>query len=188
MAINATSITILVLLGVAVIWGFWLIFKRDLMSINLGKLIAYFLGVIVTLMIVLWIVGGFLPWWANTLVSNITNNAAIPSFNQKIEQLVGDIVQGPVTVTEPGEVAQPTPITQPTGVAPQPTTSPVNEPNASGQSVPATGEQNYIVQRGDTLYSISKKYTGVEVADIRTRNGIINDGIYAGQTLIIPAP
>lgn len=44
----------------------------------------------------------------------------------------------------------------------------------------------YTVQRGDTLYSISRRF-GVSVQEIAAANHLVNpDLIYAGQTLVIP--
>lgn len=46
--------------------------------------------------------------------------------------------------------------------------------------------QTYIVQKGDTLYGISKQF-GVNINDIRLANNLINDAIVVGQRLIIPS-
>ena len=45
---------------------------------------------------------------------------------------------------------------------------------------------SHIVEKGDTLYSLSKKY-GVSVDDLRSANAISGSDLYAGQKLIIPA-
>ena len=45
---------------------------------------------------------------------------------------------------------------------------------------------SHIVEKGDTLYSLSKKY-GVSVDDLRSANSISGSDLYAGQKLIIPA-
>ena len=44
--------------------------------------------------------------------------------------------------------------------------------------------QKYIVQRGDTLYSLSRKFN-VPIQTIRTRNNLTNDNLSLGQILII---
>ncbi len=46
--------------------------------------------------------------------------------------------------------------------------------------------QTYIVQKGDTLYGISKQF-GVSVQDIKTANNLPNNTITVGQTLMIPS-
>ncbi len=46
-------------------------------------------------------------------------------------------------------------------------------------------EITHVVQRGETLGSIARRY-GVSWVDIAAANGIAGDRIYAGQTLVIP--
>ena len=45
-------------------------------------------------------------------------------------------------------------------------------------------KKNHIVEKGDTLYSLSKKYN-ISVADLKQKNGISETDISLGQTLII---
>jgi LysM repeat protein len=52
----------------------------------------------------------------------------------------------------------------------------------SGGSTPGT---YHVVQRGETLFSISRRY-GVTVQAIRAANGLTSNTIYVGQRLIIP--
>lgn len=57
-----------------------------------------------------------------------------------------------------------------------------------GTTKPATGSQGrtYIVQKGDTLLSIARRY-GLTVKQLQSANNISNpDRIYPGQTLTIP--
>ncbi len=77
----------------------------------------------------------------------------------------------------------------PTAVPPTPTTS---APTATPSPMPPTstpqpgGTITYVVQRGDTLYSIATRF-GVTMAQIRALNGIGSDNlIHVGQTLLIP--
>ena len=44
---------------------------------------------------------------------------------------------------------------------------------------------DYYVQKGDSLYSISKKYPGVSVSDLKKWNGIRTEGIKPGMKLKI---
>ena len=51
---------------------------------------------------------------------------------------------------------------------------------------PLLSQTSYVVQRGDTLSAIARRY-GITVQEIATANNIVNpDLIFAGQTLIIP--
>ncbi len=47
--------------------------------------------------------------------------------------------------------------------------------------------QRYVVQQGDTLFSLARRY-GATVEDIQQANNLANDSIYVGQQLIIPTP
>ena len=94
---------------------------------------------------------------------------------------------------QPSPTPLPTPTPQPTPVptlvptippTPIPTTEPPPEPTEAGPSAPA--EQVYIVKRGDTLFSIARRY-GVPLADLAAYNGIVNPNlIYPGQVIRIP--
>jgi LysM repeat protein len=80
----------------------------------------------------------------------------------------------------------PTPLPLP---LPVPVPQPVPQPTP-GQGGTITGEVSepfYIVQPGDTLWSISQQL-GVSVDALRAANGISDDIIYPGQVLVLPAP
>jgi LysM repeat protein len=78
-------------------------------------------------------------------------------------------------------------LTIPRNGDPQPT------PGATPTPVPGTTPITYVVQRGDTLYSIARRY-GTTVQTIATQNHIVNPArIFVGQRLVIygsstPAP
>ncbi|HEY75572.1 MAG TPA: LysM peptidoglycan-binding domain-containing protein [Thermoflexia bacterium] len=95
----------------------------------------------------------------------------------------------------------PTPTPQPTTPPPTPTPLPTIPPTVPPTPLPTTPpptqptetptapsqEQVYIVQPGDTLYSIARRY-GVRLEDLAAYNGIINPNlIYVGQQIRIPA-
>jgi LysM repeat protein len=94
-----------------------------------------------------------------------------------------DTADGTPTASPPPPTTLPTPIPLATAPAtavstavPAPTTAPSS----------STTEVTYVVQRGDTLYSIARRY-GATVQAIAARNGIANPSlIRVGQTLTIP--
>lgn len=65
-----------------------------------------------------------------------------------------------------------------------PTTNSGAPTTASVTTAPSS--TSYIVQAGDTLYRISRRY-GVDVNSLRSANRIFNDTIYIGQALVIPS-
>jgi LysM repeat protein len=174
---NAGAIVVLFLIVIAIVWAFWLIFKRDLMANNLGKLLTYFAGVILTLLIVLWITSRFLPWWAVRLVRDTQRSPNA----QELQVVSTDLFKQ--LVNSPGIV-----VTTPTVGAPAPTVSPLPSSPVSGlfQPLSSSGsEDTHTVQSGETLYSLSRRY-GVTVDQLKTRNGLTGDLIRVGQQLIIP--
>jgi LCP family protein required for cell wall assembly len=60
------------------------------------------------------------------------------------------------------------------------TTVPLETPTANGPQI-------YVVQQGDTLFSLARRY-GVTVADLVRVNQLSGDNIFVGQQLIIPQP
>jgi membrane-bound lytic murein transglycosylase D len=50
---------------------------------------------------------------------------------------------------------------------------------------PIPGSKTYVVQEGDTLWDIARKFEGLTVERIKTLNNITNNKIHAGQKLII---
>lgn len=67
-----------------------------------------------------------------------------------------------------------------TPVPPQPTTQP-----PSATPTPQSGYITYVVQQGDTLYSIARRY-GTTVEAIKAANGLPDNNIHVGQQLRIP--
>jgi hypothetical protein len=162
----------------AIAWGFWLIFKRDLLSVNLTKLISYFLGVILTLIIVSWITSEFLPWWTLRLVNNTLSSEEIDDLQTAGQNLWNEAIRGTPAISTP-VVPAPGPTVSPvSGEAPRPNT------NAGASSAPAGGT-TYTVQPGDTLYSISRRYN-TTVDEIKAQNGLNSNLISPGQQLSIP--
>jgi membrane-bound lytic murein transglycosylase D len=57
--------------------------------------------------------------------------------------------------------------------------------NESIASVSKNKEINYYVKKGDSLYSIAKKYPGVTISDIKKWNDIRNENLKPGMKLKI---
>jgi membrane-bound lytic murein transglycosylase D len=51
--------------------------------------------------------------------------------------------------------------------------------------VPIPGSKTYIVQQGDTLWDISRKFEGLSIERIKNLNNLQDNKIKPGQTLII---
>ena len=180
---NTGALIVLFLIVFAIAWAFWLIFKLDLKDFKLGKLLAYFVGVILTLLVVLWVTSWFLPWWVVRLVQDTRKSATVQELQIAGAQLLKDIASTPSIVVTTAPVISPY---QPIVVTPTPTISPLNTPGASSiQSLPLGGERTHTVQSGDTLYNISRRY-GVTVDQLKQRNNLTGDMIRVGQQLIVP--
>jgi membrane-bound lytic murein transglycosylase D len=50
---------------------------------------------------------------------------------------------------------------------------------------PIPGSKTYIVQQGDTLWDISRKFEGLSIESIKNLNNLKDNKIKPGQTLII---
>lgn len=65
----------------------------------------------------------------------------------------------------------------------------VNETKASKKEDIAASERSeaklYYVKKGDSLFSIAKKYPGVTISDIKKWNGIKNESLKPGMKLKI---
>lgn len=176
---NTGALVALFLFLVGLAWAFWLIFKSKLVGENLGKLLSYFAGVILALLIVLWITSRFLPWWAIRLVRDTQESPNARELQAVSAELINQIVAGPGVVVTAAPVGN-----QPT--APAPTVSPLGTPGViSSQNAQIGGQRTHIVQQGDTLYNISRRF-GVTVDQLKQRNGLVGDMIRVGQQLTIP--
>jgi LysM repeat protein len=102
------------------------------------------------------------------------------------------VLEIPTAVPSPAEApptveAEPTVAPSPTPVQVEPTATPVQvEPTATPTPPAVTGGCYYVVRRGDTLFSIARRF-GTTIGAIAQANGLSNPRyILAGQRLIIP--
>ncbi len=193
---NLAALLPLLPLILGLIWAIWLFFKKDLLAKGPVQVIVYFVGVILALWIIGWIVDTFLPQWVAQRLLNAQRSSDIRVIQQVsrdiLNEAVGVPAQPTIVVYTPAPPPAPTPTTVPlppaTPVSPQPTATPLGSSGIPVVPAQSAGEQIYIVQSGDTLFSIARRF-GVTVAAIQQRNNIPDpNDIKVGQQLIIPAP
>lgn len=67
----------------------------------------------------------------------------------------------------------------------QANTASVKATSTSNPQLNFDGKKTYIVQPGDTLWDISKKYEGLDIEKIKKLNQLKSDHIKPGQILIV---
>jgi len=117
------------------------------------------------------------------------NGLTNPDFIWVGQRLIMPVCGTPTPTTSPtpsGPTLTPTTSPTPATPTPTPTTSPTPATPTPTPSPTSPCEVTYIVQPGDTLSSIARRF-GTTVAAIVAANGIVNpDFIWVGQRLIIP--
>jgi LysM repeat protein len=175
---NVLALVPFIFLGIGAFWALWLIFKQEDMAQSPVKLISYFLGVIITFAVVLWLVGQFLPWWTVRLLEDTRSSEEVQTIQNVGRQIWEDAMGSGGTQAEPTIYA-----TTPTAA----TATPIPGGAQTAPQGIRAGDRVHVVQAGDTLYSIGRRY-GVSADAIKQRNGLSSDTIRIGQELIIPAP
>lgn len=159
----------------------FLLFRKDpFSSFNLGKLITYFIGVVITFFVVGWLVDSFVFSWANDRLENADSSVEFQEFKDRSERIIDNSFneETNTTVSQP----RPTVVINPVQVTATPSpgsTDPVLRPEA--------GPTQYTVVAGDTLFGIAQRYH-TTVNDIMVVNGLTSHTIMPGQVLNIPAP
>ncbi len=159
----------------------FLLFRKDAFSsFNLGKLLTYFIGVLITFFVVGWFVDSFVFSWANDRLENADNSAEFQEFKNRSEQIIDNSFNDEAGTT----IVQP----QPTTVQVQIVVTATPTPGSGDPTLrPETGPTQYTVMAGDTLFGIAQRYK-TTVNDIMIVNGLTSHTIIPGQVLNIPAP
>lgn len=162
----------------------FLLFRKDpISSFNLGKLITYFIGVLITFFVVGWFVDSFVFSWANERLENADSSVEFQEFKDRSERIIDNSLNE--TGTSQTTVVQPQPTTPITSVIVV-TATPV--PGSNDILIrPESGPTQYTVVSGDTLFGIAQRYH-TTVNDIMVVNGLTSHTIMPGQVLNIPAP
>ena len=182
---NFAQLLILIPLGIGVAWLFYLIFKQDLASKSLANILSYFLGVLIIVVVVGWLIDTMLPNWLNTRVQNARQSVELREFVDTTSNLIEDSVSpdnsGAVLLPAPTPI---NPALFPEQGQPTPSTGGLNGQTGSADVQPNAG--THIVVSGDTLTTIAAQY-GVTVAALREANSRYNDLIIIGEQLVIPS-
>jgi LysM repeat protein len=160
----------------------FLLFRKDpYSSFSLGKLITYFIGVLITFFVVGWLVDSFVFAWANARLENADSSVEFQEFKDRSERIIDNSFNEDSNTT----VVQP----QPTTVITTQIVVTATPPPGSTDPVlrPETGPIQYTVVPGDTLFGIARHYN-TTVNDIMVVNGLTSHTIMPGQVLNIPAP
>lgn len=178
---NLAELLRFVPLGIGLFLAYHLIMKEGLPNKNLGKVLTYFLGIIIVFVAVRWLINSFFASWANDLLLT-GNSAEVDTLIDTSETIIQNAfrVQPAVAPTEETVSA---PATQPTVIVVTPTPLPAGQ--AAPQTLPG-GAQTYTVVSGDTLYGIATQF-GTDVDTIMRLNGLTSYIIQPGQQLQLPA-
>jgi len=159
----------LALLILGFVWGLWLIFRKGDMVSQPMKILGYFTGALLALIIAVLVTVLFFPYWADQMLGVATESNSVKSLQDKTQQIIDDSLIKPT--------ARP-PTTSPT--------SPLGTPSGTGVGAQGASGKTHVVKAGENLYRIAQQY-GVTVAELQKANNLSDpNNIKAGQKLIIP--
>ncbi len=175
MDLNLGNLLWFIPLIAGLVLAYHLIFKVQLPGQGLWKIISYFIGIVIVLLGVYFIVAQIFASFTNELLDAGGSQEWQDVMNKS--SAIIDSAFGTNTGSGGGSLPQATPTT-PTIVVLTPT------PIGGGGGNPGTGRY-YTVVLGDTLSSIAARF-GTTVPAIMQANGLTSDLIYVGQVLLIP--
>ena len=183
---NFVNLLIFIPLGIGVAWLFYLIFRQDLAAKPLTNILSYFLGVLIIIVVVGWLIDTMLPNWLNSRLQNAQTSVELREFVDTTTVLIEDSV---TTGSDSNQILLPAP----TQVILFPEEQATPEPgsvglpgNNSQADIESNAQGLHTVIAGDTLSGIATQY-GVTVDALRQANNRFNDTIFIGEQLIIPA-
>lgn len=178
---NLAELLRFVPLGIGLFLAYHLIMKEGLPNKNLGKVLTYFLGIIIVFVAIRWLINSFFASWANDLLST-GNSTEINTLIDTSENIIQNAFSAqPVAAPTQQTISEP--------AAPPPGTVVTPTPLPAGQVAPETlpgGAQTYTVVSGDTLYDIALRF-GTDVDSLMRLNNLTSYIIQPGQQLQIPA-
>ncbi len=182
---NLSTLLLFVPLAIGVSWLVYLVFRADLARQPLGKIVSYFVGVLIIVFVVGWFIDFLLPQWFNQRLINTSNSPEwrqfIDNSSNIVEESFGPSAGGSSSIV----VLTPTPPNTIIQVMPTVTPFPGNPADQAPPS--GIGPTTYTVVAGDTLVGISGKF-GIKVQDLMYVNNLTSHLIFPGQVLQIPAP
>ena len=168
-------------LAAGIAWLFYLIFRANLATQPIGKIISYFLGIVIIALTVGWLIDNVFPTWMNDRVQNTRTSVEWQQFvgtsTSIVDQSFTNNGNGVPTVAAPTAV----PVINATPI-------PADNGNVAADQAPSTnleGSTTHVVVEGDTFLSLSRQYN-VTVDQLRAANNRTTDFIYLGEELIIP--
>lgn len=181
MDLNLGNLLLFIPLIAGLILAYHLVFKVQLPGQGLWKIITYFLGIVIVLIGVYFIVAQLFASFTNELL----DAGASPEWQQvmnKSEAIIDSAFNsGSENDNAGGGMPAPTQQPPPSIIVLTPTPVGGDSGGGGGES---TGVY-YTVVQGDTLSSIASRFN-TTVSAIMAANGLTSDLIYVGQVLYIP--
>lgn len=180
MYLNLGNLLLFIPLIAGLILAYHLIFKVQLPGQGLWKIITYFIGIVIVLVGVYFIIAQIFASFTNELL----DAGASQEWQQVMNKSEAIIDSAFGTDPSDGNAG---------GSAPPPTQAPpsiivLTPTPTGGNSGGGSGSSNgvyYTVVQGDTLSGIANRF-GTTVTAIMEANGLTSDIIYVGQVLLIP--
>ena len=171
-------------------WLGYLIFRKDLASETLGKIISYFIGIVIILFAVKFFVTDMIIPWTNDILQESQSNTELIEFINSSEDIVTSSFNGEDVISTASQAVESAvePASEidilPTEV-PAPAIEATAVPSTSSLVNPQPATTIHTVEAGENLFAISQMY-GTDVQTLSDINNLNSCTIIPGQELIIP--